>query len=129
MARVAVLGPGGVGGFLAAALSHAGVATTVVAREETGAAIASNGLRLSSVRLGEIVATPSVTAGAATISPSRTLERRSPPVAIAATVCSRATTVVATPAWLSAAARNPPTPPGPSTATRAIRRGAYVAAA
>jgi 2-dehydropantoate 2-reductase len=62
MARVAVLGSGGVGGFLAAALSHAGVATTVVAREETAAAIASNGLRLSSVRLGEIVATPSVTA-------------------------------------------------------------------
>jgi 2-dehydropantoate 2-reductase len=61
MARVAVLGPGGVGGFLAAALSHAGVATTVVAREETAAAIASNGLRLSSVRLGEIVAAPAVT--------------------------------------------------------------------
>jgi 2-dehydropantoate 2-reductase len=62
MARVAVLGPGGVGGFLAAALSHAGVATTVVAREETAAAIATGGLRLSSVRLGEIVATPAVTA-------------------------------------------------------------------
>jgi 2-dehydropantoate 2-reductase len=62
MARVAVLGPGGVGGFLAAALSHAGVATTVVAREETAAAIASHGLRLSSVRLGEIVAAPAVTA-------------------------------------------------------------------
>lgn len=62
MARVAVLGPGGVGGFLAAALSHAGVATTVVAREETSAAIASNGLRLSSVRLGEIVVAPAVTA-------------------------------------------------------------------
>ena len=62
MARVAVLGPGGVGGFLAAALSHAGVATTVVAREETAAAIASGGLRLSSVRLGEIVAAPAVTA-------------------------------------------------------------------
>lgn len=62
MARVAVLGPGGVGGFLAAALAHAGVATTVVAREETAAAIAERGLRLSSVRLGEIVAAPAVTA-------------------------------------------------------------------
>ena len=62
MARVAVLGPGGVGGFLAAALSHAGVATTVVAREQTAAAIATGGLRLSSVRLGEIVAAPAVTA-------------------------------------------------------------------
>src|SRR3569833_963427 len=62
MARVAVLGPGGVGGFLAAALAHAGVATTVVAREKTVAAIATNGLRLSSVRLGEIVVAPAVTA-------------------------------------------------------------------
>ena len=62
MARVAVLGPGGVGGFVAAALAHAGVATTVVASEETVSAIASNGLRLSSVRLGEIVAMPAVTA-------------------------------------------------------------------
>lgn len=62
MARVAVLGPGGVGGFLAAALTHAGVPTTVVAREETAAAIASNGLRLSSARLGEIVTAPAVTA-------------------------------------------------------------------
>ncbi len=62
MARVAVLGPGGVGGFLAAALTHAGVPTIIVAREETAAAIASNGLRLSSVRLGEIVAAPAVTA-------------------------------------------------------------------
>ena len=62
MARVAVLGPGGVGGFLAAALANAGVATTVVAREATAAAIADRGLRLSSVRLGEIVAAPAVTA-------------------------------------------------------------------
>lgn len=62
MARVAVLGPGGVGGFLAAALAHAGVATTVVAREQTVAAIAERGLRLSSARLGEIVVAPAVTA-------------------------------------------------------------------
>ncbi len=62
MTRVAVLGPGGVGGFVAAALAHAGVATTVVAREETVAAIADGGLRLSSVRLGELVAHPAATA-------------------------------------------------------------------
>jgi 2-dehydropantoate 2-reductase len=62
MTRVAVLGPGGVGGFLAAALAHAGVPTTIVAREQTAAAIAEHGLRLSSARLGEIVAAPTVTA-------------------------------------------------------------------
>jgi len=62
MARVAVLGPGGVGGFLAAALSHAGVATTVVAREETAAAIADGGLRVRSARLGEFAVRPAATA-------------------------------------------------------------------
>lgn len=60
--RVAVLGPGGVGGFVAAALAHGGTQVTVVAREETAAAIAEGGLRLSSVRLGELVARPAATA-------------------------------------------------------------------
>jgi 2-dehydropantoate 2-reductase len=60
--RVAVLGPGGVGGFVAAALAEAGVPTTVVAREETAAAIADHGIRVSSVRLGELVAHPAATA-------------------------------------------------------------------
>jgi 2-dehydropantoate 2-reductase len=60
--RVAVLGPGGVGGFVAAALVRAGVPTTVVAREETAAKIAEQGLRVSSVRLGEFVAQPATTA-------------------------------------------------------------------
>jgi 2-dehydropantoate 2-reductase len=50
---VAVLGPGGVGGLVAAALARAGTATTVVAREETAARIARDGLRVHSVRLGE----------------------------------------------------------------------------
>jgi 2-dehydropantoate 2-reductase len=50
---VAVLGPGGVGGLVAAALARAGTPTTVVAREETAARIARDGLRVSSVRFGE----------------------------------------------------------------------------
>jgi 2-dehydropantoate 2-reductase len=59
--RVAVLGPGGVGGLVAAALVRAGVRTTVVAREPTVGAIAQRGVRLSSLRLGEIVAHPMAT--------------------------------------------------------------------
>jgi len=62
MTRVAVLGPGGVGGFVAAALARAGVATTVVAREETAAAIADGGLRVRSARLGEFAVRPAATA-------------------------------------------------------------------
>jgi 2-dehydropantoate 2-reductase len=50
--RIAVLGPGGVGGFLAGALARAGEEVTVVAREETAAAIARDGLEVESVRLG-----------------------------------------------------------------------------
>jgi 2-dehydropantoate 2-reductase len=53
MPTVAVLGPGGVGGFLAAALARGGQEVTVVAREETAAAIARDGLRVTSVRLGD----------------------------------------------------------------------------
>jgi ketopantoate reductase len=37
--HVAVLGPGGVGGLVAAALDRAGTPVTVVAREPTAAAI------------------------------------------------------------------------------------------
>jgi 2-dehydropantoate 2-reductase len=58
--RVAVLGPGGVGGLVAGALDHAGTAVVVVARESTAAAIAKEGLRVSSVTLGEFVARPRV---------------------------------------------------------------------
>lgn len=56
--RIAVLGPGGVGGLLAGALAHAGTPVTVVAREATAATIARDGLRVSSVRFGELRVTP-----------------------------------------------------------------------
>jgi 2-dehydropantoate 2-reductase len=58
--RVAVLGPGGVGGLVAGALDHAGTAVVVVARESTAATIANEGLRVSSVTLGEFLARPRV---------------------------------------------------------------------
>jgi 2-dehydropantoate 2-reductase len=58
--RVAVLGPGGVGGLVAGALEHAGTVVVVVARESTAAAIANEGLRVSSVTLGEFLARPRV---------------------------------------------------------------------
>lgn len=55
---IAVLGPGGVGGLVAGALDRAGEDVVVVARESTVAVIASDGLRLSSVRLGEFTSWP-----------------------------------------------------------------------
>jgi 2-dehydropantoate 2-reductase len=61
MMKVAVLGPGGVGGLLAGALNHAGSAdVAVVAREQTAAVISAQGLRVSSVSLGEFVTRPRV---------------------------------------------------------------------
>jgi 2-dehydropantoate 2-reductase len=62
MTHVAVLGPGGVGGFVAAALERAGAWVTVVAREETASAIAADGLHVESVRLGQIEARPAAVA-------------------------------------------------------------------
>jgi 2-dehydropantoate 2-reductase len=59
---VAVLGPGGVGGFLAAALARAGDTTTVVAREQTAALIARDGIAVTSVRLGAFTARPDAVA-------------------------------------------------------------------
>jgi 2-dehydropantoate 2-reductase len=56
--KVAVLGPGGVGGLVAGALAHTGTPVSVVARESTVQAIATEGLRVSSVRLGDFVAHP-----------------------------------------------------------------------
>jgi 2-dehydropantoate 2-reductase len=56
---IAVLGPGGVGGLVAAALARAGEPVTVVAREATAEAIAHDGIRVRSVRLGEFTAQPS----------------------------------------------------------------------
>jgi 2-dehydropantoate 2-reductase len=56
--RIAVLGPGGVGGLVAGALDRGGVPVVVVARESTAELIAAHGLAVSSVRLGEFVAHP-----------------------------------------------------------------------
>lgn len=58
MERIAVLGPGGVGGFLAGALERAGTPVTLVAREPTAELIARDGLRVESVRLGDFTAHP-----------------------------------------------------------------------
>lgn len=55
---IAILGPGGVGGFLAGALARAGEDTVVVAREETAEAISRDGLEVQSVRLGNFHARP-----------------------------------------------------------------------
>ena len=54
----AVLGPGGVGGFLAAALTRAGAAVVVVARAETAAVIRRDGVRVQSRLLGDFEARP-----------------------------------------------------------------------
>jgi 2-dehydropantoate 2-reductase len=54
--RIAILGPGGVGGLLAAALARAGQDVTVVARSETAALIADRGIEVSSVLLGDFTA-------------------------------------------------------------------------
>lgn len=62
---VAILGPGGVGGFVAAALARAGAPVTVVAREETAAEIAARGVRVRSVRLGDFTARPAAVAALA----------------------------------------------------------------
>lgn len=58
MSRIAVLGPGGVGGFLAAAFARAEIDTVVIAREQTAALIAERGIELTSVRLGDFTARP-----------------------------------------------------------------------
>lgn len=56
--RIAVLGPGGVGGLLAGALDAAGSRVVVVATERTAASIAEKGIRVESVRLGDFTARP-----------------------------------------------------------------------
>jgi len=56
--KIAVLGPGGVGGLVAGALARAGTPTIVVARESTAELIAQRGLRVSSVRLGDFSTHP-----------------------------------------------------------------------
>ncbi|MGY2083290.1 ketopantoate reductase family protein [Blastococcus sp. SYSU DS0539] len=54
--RVAVLGPGGVGGLLAALLARAGHAVTCLARPETAAHLDRDGLRVDSDRFGRLTA-------------------------------------------------------------------------
>jgi 2-dehydropantoate 2-reductase len=56
--RIAVLGPGGVGGLLAGVLERSGNELTVVARESTAQVIAERGIRISSVTFGDFVARP-----------------------------------------------------------------------
>jgi 2-dehydropantoate 2-reductase len=58
--RIAVLGPGGVGGLLAGALERSGAEVTVIARESTAQTIRDQGLRISSVKLGDFVSRPRV---------------------------------------------------------------------
>jgi 2-dehydropantoate 2-reductase len=56
--RVTILGPGGVGGFLAAALARDAERVLVVAQESTAALIARQGIEVRSVRLGDFTAHP-----------------------------------------------------------------------
>ena len=56
--KIAILGPGGVGAFLAAALARAGQEVSVVARERTAQALLRDGIEVESVRLGNFSAHP-----------------------------------------------------------------------
>jgi 2-dehydropantoate 2-reductase len=56
--RIAILGPGGVGGLLAGVLERSGNEVTVVATESTARLIAERGIRISSVTFGDFVAHP-----------------------------------------------------------------------
>ena len=56
--KVAILGPGGVGGLLAGLLDRAGSEVIVVARDSTAAVIAEHGVQVRSVTFGEFVAHP-----------------------------------------------------------------------
>lgn len=58
MGLIAVLGPGGVGGLVAAALARAGEDVVVVAHEDTAQTITERGIRVSSVVLGDFTAHP-----------------------------------------------------------------------
>jgi 2-dehydropantoate 2-reductase len=60
--NVAVLGPGGVGGLVAGALERAGTPVSVIARPMTAEIVERDGLRVSSVLLGEFTAHPSAVA-------------------------------------------------------------------
>ena len=56
--KIAVLGPGGVGGLLAAALDRDGHEVIVVAREEAADVIGKRGLAVNSVKFGELSVKP-----------------------------------------------------------------------
>jgi 2-dehydropantoate 2-reductase len=56
--KIAVLGPGGVGGLLAGLLERSGNEVLVVARESTASLIAERGISVSSVTFGDFVARP-----------------------------------------------------------------------
>jgi 2-dehydropantoate 2-reductase len=56
--RIAVLGPGGVGGLLAGVLEQAGNEVTVIARDSTAALITQRGIAVESVTFGEFVSHP-----------------------------------------------------------------------
>ena len=56
--KLAVLGPGGVGGLLAGVLDRAGTEVVVVARPSTAATINGDGLSIASVTFGEFVSRP-----------------------------------------------------------------------
>jgi 2-dehydropantoate 2-reductase len=58
MDRVTILGPGGVGAFLAAALARVAQRVLVVARASTASLIAHQGIEVRSVRLGDFTARP-----------------------------------------------------------------------
>ena len=52
--RIAVLGPGGVGGLIAGLLARSGAEVVVIAREPTAEVIAERGLKVQSVMFGEV---------------------------------------------------------------------------
>jgi 2-dehydropantoate 2-reductase len=56
--RIAILGPGGVGGLLAGVLERSGNEVSVVASESTAALINERGIRITSVTFGEFVSRP-----------------------------------------------------------------------
>ena len=56
--EIAVLGAGGVGAFLAAALARAGEDVLLIAREPTAAAINRHGIEVDSARLGPLLTQP-----------------------------------------------------------------------
>lgn len=60
MPSVAILGPGGVGAFMAALLARAGEDVTVIARPTTAEVIEQQGLSVDSVRFGRFTARPRV---------------------------------------------------------------------